>query len=138
MVMSDSSDFQRVPFQRREKFRNRDIFLPKVLHSDGADWGELDYQRHILPGVDWEAVEAPDPQSSFPERARWQSATVDVGDALPVFHPDRELYIDKTVRITWFARRLADVVPNPWQAGRISRQMVEKLRARGLFRRRHI
>ena len=138
MVMSDSSDFQRVPFQRREKFRNTDIFLPKVLHSDGADWGELDYQRHILPGVDWEAVEAPDPQSSFPERARWQSATVDVGDALPVFHPDRELYIDKTVRITWFARRLADVVPNPWQAGRISRQIGGKAESGGLFRRRHI
>ena len=129
MVVSDSSDFQRVPFQRREKFRNRDIFLPMVLHSDGADWGELDYQRHILPDVDWGAIEAPDPQSSFPDRATWQWATVDVGDALPVFHPERELYIDKTVSITWFARRLSDVVPNPWQAGRISRHLVEKLRA---------
>ena len=131
MVMSESSDFQRVPFLRRDKFRNRDIFLPLVLHKDGSDWGELDYQRHILPGVDWGAIEAPDPQSSFPERARWQWATVDVGDALPVFHADRELFIDRTVRISWFARRLSDVVPNPWQAGRMSRQLVEKLRAAG-------
>ena len=134
MVMSDSSEFQRVPFQRREKFRNTDIFLPLVLHSDGlsadeagAGWVELDYQRHILPGVDWGAIEAPDPQSSLPDRARWQWATVDVGDALPVFHPDRELYIDKTVSIAWFARRLSDVVPNPWQAGRISQGLVRKL-----------
>ena len=131
MVMSDSSDFARVPFHRREKFRNRDIFLPLVLHKDGTEWRELDYQRHILPGVDWGAVEAPDPQSSSPDRARWQWATVDVGDALPVFHADRELYIDKAVRISWFARRLSDVVPNPWQAARISRQLVEKLRAAG-------
>ena len=131
MVLSDSPDFQRVPFQRRQAFRDRDIFLPLVLHRDGVDWLEMDYQRHILPGVDWGAIEAPDPQSSFPERARWQWATVDVGDALPVFHADRELYIDKTVRISWFARRLSDVVPNPWQAARISRQLVEKLRAAG-------
>ncbi len=129
-VTSDSSDFQRVPFQRREAFRNRDIFLPVVLHSDGADWRELDYQRHILSSVDWGAVEAPDPQSSLPERARWQWATVDVGDTLPVYG-ERDLYIDKTVKIAWFARRLSDVVPNPWQAARISRQLVEKLRAAG-------
>ena len=78
-VLSDSPDFQRVPFQRRVPFRDKDIFLPLVLHKDGTGWGELDYQRHILPGVDWDAIEAPDPQGSFPERARWQSATVDVG-----------------------------------------------------------
>ena len=107
MVLSESSDFARVSFHRREKFRNEDIFLPLVLHSDGADWGELDYQRHILPGVDWGGIEAQDPQDSMPERARWQWATVDVGDALPVYHPERELYIDKTVQISRFARRLS-------------------------------
>ncbi len=131
MVMSESSDFVRVPFQRRDKFRNTDIFLPLVLHKDGVEWRELDYQRHILPGVEWGSIEAPDSQSSLPERARWQWATVDVGDALPVYHADQELYIDKTVRISWFARRLSDVVPNPWQAARISRRLVEKLRAAG-------
>ena len=130
-VLSDSPDFQRIPFQRREAFRNEDIFLPLVLHKNGSDWGELDYQRNILPGVHWQDIEAPDPQRSFPERARWQWATVDVGQTLPVFHAERELYIDKTLRISWYARRLADVIPNPWQAGRISRQLVEKLRAAG-------
>lgn len=130
-VLSDSAEFQRVSFQRREAFRNKDIFLPLVLHKDGSVWDELDYQRHILPGVDWAAIEALDPQSSLPDRARWQWATVDVGATLPVFHSDRELYVDKTVRFSWYARRLADLIPNPWQAGRISRQLVEKLRAAG-------
>ena len=131
MVMSESSDFTRVPFQRRERFRNTDIFLPKVLHEEDGEWTELDYQRHILPGVDWGAIEPPDPQSSLPERARWQWATVDVGDALLVSYSERELFIDKTVRISWFARRLSDVVPNPWQAARIAGDLVEKLRVAG-------
>ena len=131
MVLSGSADFQRVPFQRREPFRDRDIFLPVVLHRDDADWRELDYQRHILPNINWGSIEAPEPQTSFPERAKWQWATVDVGDTLPVFHADRELHIDKTVHISWFARRLSDVIPNPWQAGRISEDLVKKLRAAG-------
>ena len=42
-----------------------------------------------------------------------------------------ELDIDKTVRISWFARRLSDIVPNPWQAARIVQQLVERLRAAG-------
>ena len=130
-VLSDSPEFQRIPFERRANFRDKEIFLPLVLHKDGSGWGELDYQRHILPGVDWNAIEAPDPQDSLPERARWQWASVDVGDSLPVFHADRELYIDKTVQISWYARRLSDVVPNPWQASRMSQQMVHKLRAAG-------
>ena len=77
-VLSDSAEFQRVPFQRREAFRNKDIFLPLVLHKDGSAWDELDYQRHILPGIDWTAIESPDPQSSLPNRARWQWATASV------------------------------------------------------------
>ncbi len=108
-----------------------DIFLPKVLHDEDNEWKELDYQRHILPEIDWDSIKAPSPQGSFPDRATWQSATVDVGDALPVYHADRELNIDKTVKITWFARRLSDVVPNPWQAARITQELIEKLHIDG-------
>ena len=130
-VLSDSTDSRRVQFQRRQSFRGEDIFLPLVLHKEGELWGELDYQRHILPVVDWGAIDTPDPQRSFPERAKWQWATVDVGDDLPVFHADRELHLDKTTQISWYARRIGDVIPNPWQAARISQQLVDKLRAAG-------
>ena len=130
-VLSESAEFETVSFSRRKAFRNTDIFLPKVLHADGDGWVELDYQRHVLSGIDWAAIEGPDPQISFPDRARWQWATVDVGDALPVFHADRELFIDRTVRVSWFVRRLSDVVPNPWQAARLAGRMVDRLREAG-------
>ncbi len=130
-VRSASGEFQNIQFVRRERFRDKDIFLPLVLHRDGANWMELDYQRHILPGVNWDSIEAPDPQSSMPEAARWQWATVDVGESLPVFHADQELEIDKSVSISWYARRLSDVVPNPWQASRISQQLVKRLQEAG-------
>ena len=130
-VTSDSTDFRRITLQRREELKGKDIFLPLVLHQHGEGWGELDYQAHILPGIEWNAIESPDPQSSLPDRAVRQSASVDVGEALPVFHPERELDIAKDVQINWFARRLSDVVPNPWQAARLAQQLVHTLRADG-------
>ena len=130
-VTSDSTDFRRITLQRREGFEGKDIFLPLVLHQRGEGWGELDYQAHILPGIDWNAIESPDPKSTLPDRAVRQSASVDVGDALPVFHPERELDIAKEIQVNWFARRLSDVVPNPWQAARIAQQFVIKLRDEG-------
>ena len=66
-----------------------------------------------------------------PDSMIWQSATVDVGEAPPVYHPDQEPYIDKTVGISDFARRLSDLLPNPWQAARIASQMRESLRQNG-------
>ncbi len=130
-VTSGAQDFRRITLERREKLRGKDIFLPLVLHKEGDEWRELDYQRHILPGIAWNEIVAPDPQDSLPDRAVRQSASVDVGDALPVFHPDRELYVDKTVHIDWFARRLGDVVPNPWQSARLAQELVDKLRSAG-------
>ena len=130
-VLGPAVEFRRIPVNRRERFRDRAIFLPLVLHKSGDGWRELDYQQHILPSISWAAIDAPDPQGSLPDRARRQSASVDVGDALPVFHADQELFIDKTLRIAWFARRLSDVVPNPWQATRVAQSLMEKLHQAG-------
>lgn len=128
-VIASSGDLRKVAVQRRESFRDKTIFLPLVLHQEGNDWVELDYQRHILPGIDWAAIQEPDPQGTLADPAKRQSASVDVGDTLPVFHESQELHIDKTVNVSWFARRLADITPNAWQAARIARQLVERLRA---------
>ena len=130
-VIGPSEELQRVTVRRREQFQGKDIFLPLVLHKAGDDWIELDYPRHILPGIDWASIDAPDPESVSADSAKWRSATVDLGDAPPVFHPARESYIDKTIKISWFARRLSDVIPNPWQAVRIVQQSIDQLRAAG-------
>ena len=130
-VIGASADLQRVTVQRRESFRDQNIFLPMVLHQDGTNWVELDYQRHILPHIDWAAIQEPDPQGTLADPAKRQTASVDVGDTLPVFHESQELHIDKTVNVSWFARRLSDITPNAWQASRIARQLAERLRAAG-------
>ena len=130
-VIGASANLMQVRVQRRDGFRGQNIFLPLVLHQDGANWTELDYQRHILPRIDWAAIAEPDPQSTLPDPAKRQTASVDVGDTLPVFHESQELYVDKTVNVSWFARRLSDITPNAWQASRIAQQLVNRLRSAG-------
>ena len=131
-IFGTSPDFKTVTVLRRERFREADIFLPRVLHADGDGWIELDYQRHILSAVDWNAVKDLDLQAMQPDRAKSQTAIVDVGPALPIIHAAEELYIDKAISIAWFARRLSDVVPNPWQAAKFAQAMVSRLRSAGV------
>ena len=125
------ADAIRKTVERRTQYRGEDIFLPLVLHSNGGDWIQLDYQRHILPHIDWEAIAALDPRASAPASVRRQAATVDLGDRPPVYHADQDLYIDKTVRVTDFARHLSDIVSNPWHAARIAQQLIDRLKQGG-------
>ena len=130
-VLSESTEIRKVTLQRREKYRGQAIFLPRVSHKDGDGWRKLDFESHILPEVDWSAIGPPDTQLGLANRAVMQSATVNVGDAPSAFHPDQELYVDKSIRISWFARRLAGLVPNPWQAACIVQELMERLHAAG-------
>ena len=130
-VMGAAADLFSITLQRRQQFLGQKIFLPKVLHKSGDGWRELDYQRHILPSVDWSAITAPDTQSSMAEHAARQSATVDVGSEPPVFHDAQELETDKTPSILWFTRRLSDVAPNPWHGARIVQDLLKRLRENG-------
>ena len=130
-VIGASANLMQVMVERREKFRGQNIFLPLVLHRDGDNWTDLDYQRHILPKISWDAIAELDPQSSLPDPAKRQTASVDVGDTLPVFHDSQELNIDKVVDVSWFARRLSDITPNAWQASRMAEKLMERLRTAG-------
>ena len=124
-------DTKRVTLTRREPFSDRDIFLPLVLHRGGDGWRELDYARDILPDIDWCAIAAPAVSDSQAEAAFRQSAVVDIGDAEADIGTGREVFIDKTLKLMWFARRLSDIVPNPWQASRIAQSLIDGLREDG-------
>ena len=125
------AEVQTQSIQRRAQFQNQHIYLPMVLHRNGENWIRLNYRAHILPHVDWSAIEPPDPSASAPQSTQRQSATVDIGETLLVFHTEQEPFIEKKISISNFARRLSDIMPNLWQAARIAEQMHTRLRANG-------
>ena len=125
------SEMDVVIAERREQFQDEVIYLPMVLHKNGDDWIQLNYQVHILPNIDWQTIEPPDPNASAPQTVRRESATVDVDSTRPVFHAEQEPDVEKKVTISDFAHRLSDIVPNLWQAARIAQEMRERLIADG-------
>ena len=54
------------------------------------------------------------------------------GDAPPAALRREALAVDTSVKREWFARQIADLVPNPWQAARIAGELIGALRAHGL------
>lgn len=62
----------------------------EVKIKDGDEWIQLNYQAHILPHIDWFSIKPTDLNVSAPDGARLRTATVNVGDAPPVFHEDQE------------------------------------------------
>lgn len=130
-VLSVTGQTHPVQVQRRKNFRNQNIFLPLVLHRDGEEWHELDYSRHITSQIDWNSIDPPDTRKSQIELPQTQSAIVDVGDQSTAFHAVQTLLLDKTLKLSWFTRRLSDIVPNPWQAARITEKLLDNLRSSG-------
>ena len=122
---------RRVTVRRREPFRDRDIFLPKVLHRDiRGGWRDLDYQRHILSAIDWGAIKAP-VQSELEGISGGPTVTTasyDL-DVAPAGIRSEALDVDATPTIEWFTRQLTDLVPNPWQAARIAGDLLNDLRS---------
>ena len=119
---------------RRPAFRGRDIFLPKVLHRDGGGWRGLDYQRDILPSIAWASIaaSAQAAMSGVGGGAALETVAVDVGADAPPPVRREALAVDTTIRVEWFTRQLADLVPNPWQGARIAGELIAGLREHGL------
>ena len=130
-VMAAAANLRPISVLRREKFRGRNIFLPLVLHREGDNFAELDYQQHILPHIDWPSIEKLDSRGSTPRPVQRQTASVDVGEAPPIIYESQDLFIDKAVQVSWFARRISDITPNAWQASRIAKGMLTLLQSVG-------
>ena len=131
---SQATAFKTVAVQRREKFKDVDFFLPKVLHRtvDGG-WEELDYQRHILPGIDLKVIGSQDPQGTQPDRPLETRASVDLDECGPsaTYYDPQALQVDESVKVAWYARRISDILPNPFQAARVVMELMQRMREAG-------
>ena len=116
---------------RRKKYREMDIFLPKVLHKRGRSWDMLNYERDILSAIDWSQLGAVEPVClDDKELLQEIRATIHLQD-----HDEPEkIVVESTsqkLEISFFVRRLNDVIPNPWQAARIVKATLQTYREQG-------
>ncbi len=133
LVLTDSGELQTTTISRRPKFRDEQIFLPLVTIYDEGRWRDLSYTRDLLREVDWDRIGPPAIQSATAAGASISRATVMIGEEglTPQYDLPSRIEVDTSVKLSWYTRRLADVVPNPWQAGRIVEDMIERLHEAG-------
>lgn len=126
----ESTDVEREnkSIQRRKKYREMDIFLPQVLHKRGRSWDMLNYERDILSAVDWSQLGAVEPVNLDDQELLQEiRATIHLQD-----HDETEKFtvesLSQNLDISFFVRRLNDVIPNPWQAARIVKATLQMYR----------
>ena len=118
--------------ERKQEYRDIDIFLPRVLHKQGRSWRELNYERDILRAIDWHQLGVVAP-INLGEEAQLQEIRATI-------HLQDEAVIDKKLQesaahnleIAFFVRRLGDVLPNPWHAARIVKATLAAYREEGV------
>ena len=106
------------------------VYLPRVLHRDRNGWIELDYDRHILSKLDWDAISAPDVSDVPFEKSLIQSTSVDIDGAIPR-EVEANTYVDNTFMISEMAQVVSETMPNQWQAARIAIECVSNLKKLG-------
>ena len=130
-VNGKDSEQQWISIPRRKKFRDDPIRIPKVLHREGDGWRKLDHLQDIVADIDWDEVRLPPIQRHRPEGAYMETATVDIGQESAQYSDLQKLEIDKTLHISYFTRRLSDIVPNPWRASQFVLETLERLQRDG-------
>ncbi len=122
-----ADEIKKISVLRRQRFRGKRIFLPKVLHRDDAEgWRDLDYDRDIISAVQWQLLEVKNVQGLNVAPATGGTAVVDIeGETENV--EDRYLEADDDIDLVYFARRIGSVVPNPWRAMHIAEQALSHL-----------
>lgn len=132
---------RRKTIHRREEWRGKKIFLPRVLsqHPQSGEWRPFDYERDLLSRIPWEELHStqreefiPDPDAAL-ERSTVRVDTTalrEKGKAMPALEVQRE-EMDTQLEIPALVRLLLDVIPNPWQGARIVKETLAALRTRG-------
>jgi len=118
--------------KRKPKYREMDIFLPRVLHKQGQSWQELNYERDILRAIDWYQL-GPVAPINLGEAAQLQEirATIHLQDEA-VIHKKLQESAAHNLEVAFFVRRLGDVLPNPWHAARIVKATLAVYREGGV------
>ncbi len=123
--------------KRRDAFASTEIYLPVVNWVADGKARALDYERDVLLGLDWEAIQlAPLVERLSPEAHGQQSQMTRVRLATDgkklIETEDAALVADETVFDPVYATRIiTDIVPNPWLAREIVGKLMAALKAKG-------
>ncbi|MGI9346886.1 MAG: DEAD/DEAH box helicase [Gammaproteobacteria bacterium] len=115
---------KKIPYLRRDKWRQTRFFLPQVLHRRGKrQYRPLMYESDILPMINWPKIARAAPDIKNPSKQdvqeiiqRLDLSEMDDADRQPQVY---SLATGTDWTLEYFVRRLGDVIPNPFLAAEI-------------------
>ena len=114
-----------ITIHRRKKYKNSQIFLPQVLHKKGKRWRAIDYDRHILSELNWDNISVGSAVNLY-DRDIVQEVKVLMDLQGKKEHTIENVDTAEKLTVEYFARRLEDVIPNPWQASQLASRFIKK------------
>ena len=121
---------------RRERFARKEIYLPKVMISDGGAVRELDYETDLLCHIDWRDFDPEAVAAKIPLHARQpenQLQRITISDEQDQFVPEMIGDSSEVLRFdpSHAVRMILDIVPNPFVGRSIVGRLLATLSARG-------
>ena len=121
---------------RRAKFAKREIYLPRVMVSEGGKVRDLDYETDLLCRIDWRDFDPLPLVAKIPSNAglpEYQLQRITISHDQDGFIPEAIGTSSEVLRFdpTHAVRMILDIVPNPFVGRDIVGRLVAALRARG-------
>ena len=125
--------------KRRERFKDLNIFLPKVLHKNQKGWRDFIYEEDVLQQIDFSKI-------SYSKKdelnlGKLESLRIDlikVGAEndrgqfnLPYIKREKK---EESIEMDYpyIVGRLSNIIPNPWEAARIFNEVIESLESKNI------
>lgn len=122
--------------ERRAAFRDKQIYLPKVLYVDGAEVRDLDYDADVAALIDWADYDPAPIAARIPDNPltiATQMQTIRMGqqgEAFIVAEAGPEAIETRPFDAVYATRSISDLVPNPFIARRIVGDLLAHLGTR--------
>ena len=117
--VSETKALQPVTIKRRKPFRGLKIFLPKVLHRDGANLKELSYERDLLWNIDWPKLSLQKNLILYQKNSDISHTQVDLIDTKQLISSfqgksEEQGLEPADIDFGFLCARLSDIIPNSW------------------------
>jgi type III restriction enzyme len=123
--------------KRRSAVAGTEIYLPKVMITDGSEVRDLDYEMDVLSAIDWRGFDPKEIAARIPDNAQAAESQL---QCIKLSDSGDELFVSETVAENtellafdpaYAARMISDIVPNPFVGREIVGALTAGLRVRG-------
>ena len=122
---------------RRTAFASTEIYLPKVMITQGGEARELDYETDVLSSIDWRGFDPKDIAARIPENAQTAESQL---QRIRLAENGNDLFVGEMIAESsellvfdpaYAVRMVVDIAPNPFVGREIVGRLVASLRTRG-------